>query len=165
VPSEPVTIDQRGCVYVPRVVGLQVGQTLQVRNSDNLLHNVHSLSARGNTFNVSEPAAGMVQKFTMKDVETFRIKCDIHNWMTAYVAVLPNRHFAISDTAGVFQIPNVPPGSYTVQAWHERYGPVTQTVRVRSGATAAVEFAYTGAEKPPAAVRDLAIHDALLASR
>jgi plastocyanin len=152
VPSEPVTIDQRGCVYEPRVVGVRVGQFLQVRNSDNLLHNVHSLSARGNSFNVSEPKAGMAQQFRMKDEEVmFRIKCDIHSWMTAFVGVVSNPYFARSDTAGVFQIANVPPGTYTLQAWHERYGSLTQMVRVRSGVATDVELSYTGNEKPPAA--------------
>jgi plastocyanin len=152
VPSEPVTIDQRGCVYEPRVVGVRVGQVLQVRNSDNLLHNVHSLSARGNTFNVSEPKAGMVQQFRMKDEEVmFRIKCDIHSWMTAFVGVVSNPYFARSDIAGVFQIANIPPGTYTLQAWHERFGSLTQTVRVRGGATTDVQLSYTAKEKPPTA--------------
>jgi plastocyanin len=96
VPNEPVTIDQRGCVYVPRVMGIRVGQTLQVRNDDELLHNVHSLSVKSNTFNVSEPKAGMVQQFKMKDEEVMlRIKCDVHSWMTTYVGVVSNPYFAV----------------------------------------------------------------------
>ena len=151
VPNEPVTLDQRGCVYVPRVIGVRVGQTLQVRNSDELLHNVHSLSAKSNTFNVSEPKAGMVQQFKMKDEEVMlRIKCDVHSWMTTYVGVVSNPYFAVSNQAGTFEIANVPPGTYTIQAWHERYGPVMQQVRVRPGAATTVDFTYTGKEKPPA---------------
>ena len=151
VPSEPVTIDQRSCVYVPRVIGVRVGQTLQVRNDDEILHNVHSLSVKSNTFNVSEPKAGMVQQFKMKDEEVMlRIKCDIHSWMTTYVGVVPNPYFAVSTKGGTFEIANVPPGTYTIIAWHERYGPVTKMVTVRAGAVAAVDFTYTGKEKPPA---------------
>jgi plastocyanin len=151
VPSEPVTIDQRSCVYVPRVMGVRVGQTLQVRNDDEILHNVHSLSVKSNTFNVSEPKAGMVQQFKMKDEEVMlRIKCDIHSWMTTYVGVVPNPYFAVSSKAGTFEIANVPAGTYTIIAWHERYGPVTKMVTVRAGAVAAVDFTYTGKEKPPA---------------
>jgi plastocyanin len=150
VPTEPVTIDQRGCVYVPRMMGARVGQTLQVRNDDEILHNVHSLSVKSNTFNVSEPKAGMVQQFKMKDEEVMlRIKCDIHSWMTSYVGVVSNPYFAVSNKAGTFEIANVPPGTYTIVAWQERYGPVMKTVTVRAGAVAAVDFAYTGKEKPP----------------
>ena len=151
VPSEPVTIDQRSCVYVPRVMGVRVGQTLQVRNDDEILHNVHSLSVKSNTFNVSEPKAGMVQQFKMKDEEVMlRIKCDIHSWMTTYVGVVSNPYFAVSNKAGTFEIANVPPGTYTIIAWQERYGPVMKSVTVRAGAVAVVDFAYTGKEKPPA---------------
>ena len=151
VPTEPVTIDQRSCVYVPRVMGVRVGQTLQVRNDDEILHNVHSLSVKSNTFNVSEPKAGMVQQFKMKDEEVMlRIKCDIHSWMTTYVGVVPNPYFAVSSKGGAFEIANVPPGTYTIIAWQERYGPVMKTVTVRAGAVAAVDFTYTGKEKPPA---------------
>ena len=150
VPKEPVVVDQRGCIYHPRVVGARVGQTLQVKNSDDLLHNVHSLTGKSNAFNISEPKAGMVQQFTMKDEEVMlRIKCDVHSWMTTYIGVVTNPYFAVSNTAGTFEIADVPAGSYTIQTWHERYGPLTQTVRVRAGAATTVDFTYTGNEKPP----------------
>jgi hypothetical protein len=149
VPAQPVTIDQRGCLYVPRVIGARVGQVLQLKNSDNLLHNVHSLSTTRNTFNISEPKADMVQQFTLKDEEVMlRIKCDIHNWMTTYVGVVTNPYFAVSNTMGTFEIANVPPGTYTIQAWQERYGPLTQKVIVKAGATSTVNFVYSGSEKP-----------------
>jgi hypothetical protein len=151
VPAESVTIDQQGCIYRPRVVGVRVGQPLQIRNSDDLLHNLHALSARGNSFNISEPKAGMVQQFRLKDEEVMlRIKCDVHSWMTAYVGVVAHPYFSVSGTDGSFEIANVPPGTYTIRAWHERYGPLTQSVRVQPGGTATVNFAYTGSEKPPA---------------
>jgi plastocyanin len=146
VSSEPVVIDQRACVYRPRVVGARVGQTLQVRNSDDLIHNVHSLTEKGNAFNISEPKAGMVQSFKLKDAEILRIKCDVHRWMTTYVGIVGNPYFAVSNDGGNFEIANVPPGSYTIRAWHELYGPVTQRVAVRAGATATINFSYTGKE-------------------
>jgi len=151
VPSEPVVLDQRACVYRPRVIGVRVGQTLQVKNSDDWLHNVHSLSARGNEFNVSEPKAGMVQSFKMKNEEVMmHIKCDVHSWMTTWVGVVTNPYFAVTNDGGNFEIANVPAGSYTILTWHEQYGPLMQTVRVRAGAATTVDFAYTGSEKPPA---------------
>ena len=147
-PTEPVTIDQRGCIYGPRMVGVRVGQTLQVRNSDELLHNVHGLSAHNNGFNVSEPKAGMVQQFRMKDEEMLRLKCDVHSWMTAYIGIVSHPYFAVTSDAGTFEIRNVPAGVHTIQAWHERYGPLMQPVRVKPGGTTTVDFTYTGAEKP-----------------
>ena len=144
VPAEPVVIDQRGCVYRPRVLGARAGQTLQVKNSDDLLHNVHSLTEKTNAFNISEPKAGMVQSFKLKDEEMLRIKCDVHRWMTTYVGIVSNPYFAVTADAGNFEIANVPPGSYTIRAWHERYGPVTRKVTVRAGATATINFSYTG---------------------
>jgi hypothetical protein len=148
VPTTPVTIDQSGCLYHPRVLGARVGQMLQVRNDDDLLHNVHGLSARGNGFNISEPKAGMVQQFKLKDEEILRLKCDVHGWMTAYVGIVNHPYFAVTDAGGVFQIANVPVGTHTIKVWQERYGALTQTVRVRAGATTTADFAYTGDEKP-----------------
>jgi plastocyanin len=144
-----VTIDQSGCIYSPRVVGARVGQTLQVRNSDRFLHNVHSLSAHTNSFNIGQPIAGMVLQFRLKDEEIMLpLKCDLHRWMTSYVGVVSHPHFAVSSTRGTFEIANVPAGTYTLQTWHERYGKLTQPVRVRASATTTVNFAYTGAEHP-----------------
>lgn len=151
LPTEPVTIDQRACVYSPRVVGMRLGQSLLVRNSDALLHNVHGLSAHGNGFNVSQPTAGMVQTFRPATEEMMlRIKCDVHSWMTSYVGVVGHPYFAVTGSGGTFEIANVPAGTHTIQSWHERFGVLTQTVHVRGGATATVELTFTGNEKPPA---------------
>lgn len=143
VPSEPVAIDQRACVYVPRVIGARVGQTLQVRNSDEVLHNVHSTSTHGNDFNLSQPKAGMGHRLSLRNAEKMLvITCDIHRWMTTFVGIVDHPYFATSGAEGTFTIANVPPGSYTIQSWHERFGMQTQTVRVTEGATSKVEFTY-----------------------
>ena len=150
VPTEPAVIDQRGCIYRPRVVGVRVGQTLLIRNSDALFHNVHSLSTGSNGFNVGQPVAGMVNQFRLKDEELMlRLACDVHRWMTAHVGVVSHPYFAVSGSDGTFEIGNVPVGTYTVQTWHERYGDLTQPVRVRPGAATTVNVAYTGAEQAP----------------
>jgi plastocyanin len=144
VPAQPVTIDQRGCMYVPRVIGAQTGQTVQVRNSDELLHNVHGNSTHGNAFNFGQPKAGMVQELRLKDQEIMlRVACDVHRWMTAFVGVVNHPYFATSGSAGTFTIANVPAGTHTIQAWHELFGVVTQTVRVTEGSTASVDFTYS----------------------
>ena len=150
VPAAPVTIDQRGCVYVPRVIGARVGQTLQVRNSDALLHNVHSASAGGNVFNVGQPVAGLVFRHPLKpEPEMVSLKCDVHRWMTTYVGVVDHPYFAVTGKDGAFEIANVPAGTYSIRAWHERYGLSTASVRVTSGTAATVAFVYTGLEKTP----------------
>jgi hypothetical protein len=150
VPPAPVVIDQRGCMYSPRVMGARVGQMLQVKNSDDLLHNVHGLSAGANSFNVSEPKAGMVQQFPLKAEETMlHVKCDVHSWMTTWVGVVKHPYFAVSDPSGTFEIAQVPAGTYQIQTWQERYGVLTQMVKVRPGAITSIEFAYTGSESPP----------------
>lgn len=155
VPPQPVVIDQRGCVYVPRVVGMRVGQTLQIRNSDSLLHNVHSVSTRQNAFNVGQPIQGMTNDFRMKDEEVMLpIKCDVHRWMTTYVGVVQHPYFAVTDREGRFTIADVPPGSYTLDIWHEYYGKLSKPVRVSSSAPTTVDFEYAGKQAglpaPPA---------------
>ena len=145
VPAEPVVIDQRRCVYAPRVLGMRLGQTHQIRNDDVLLHNVQASSvAAGNSFNIAQPIAGLVFSFTPKSAEVMvKLGCDVHRWMTSYVGVLNHPYFAVSRADGTFEIGRVPPGTYTIEAWHERLGVVAKTVTVRLGAVAAVGFSYS----------------------
>ena len=147
-PSTSVVIDQQGCVYHPRIQGARVGQTLEVKNSDQTLHNVHAMTTKSNTFNTGQPQAGMVFKFQLKAEEVMlHIKCDVHSWMTGYVGVVSHPYFAVTDATGAFTIANVPAGKHTIQVWQEQYGPLTQTVDVKAGATTTADFSYTGNEK------------------
>jgi plastocyanin len=142
-------IDQQGCVYHPRVQGARVGQTLEVKNSDATLHNIHSMSTKRNDFNVGQPLAGMVYKYQLKIEEVMlHVRCDVHSWMTGYIGVVSHPYFAVTAATGAFMIANVPAGKQTLQVWHEQYGALTQTVDVKAGGTTTVEFAYTGNEKP-----------------
>jgi len=103
---------------------------------------------------------GMTNKFPLKAEDVvMRVKCDIHNWMLAWVGVVPHPYFAVSGGDGSFTIKNVPPGSHTIQVWHEAYGVLKMTVNVKAGQTATVDFAYTGKEKPAATagVQDLVV--------
>jgi plastocyanin len=155
-PSTTAVIDQQGCLYHPRVQGTQVGQTLEVKNSDATLHNIHSLTTKDNTFNTGQPRAGMVFKYQLKSEEVMlQVKCDVHPWMTGYLGVLSHPYSTVSDAAGTFKISGVPAGKQTIQIWHEVYGPLSQVVDVKAGGTTKVEFAYTGDEKPamPSALR------------
>ena len=154
-PAEPVAIDQRACLYLPRMAAVQVGQPLRVRNSDPGLHNVHGVSAGRDTFNVGQPMAGMVNEFQLKDEGILRLQCDVHTWMVAFVGVASHPYFAVTGAAGAFEIREVPVGTYTIEAWHELYGPLTSSVRVEAGGVAEVAFVYSGEEKPTAAVPSL----------
>jgi hypothetical protein len=152
IPAQPVTIDQRGCVYLPRVVGVRLGQTLQVRNGDNLLHNVHGLSGRGQGFNIGQPLAGMVNRVPLKQEETMlKLSCDVHTWMRAYVGVVKHPYFAVTGSDGRFEIANVPAGSQTIQAWHEQYGQLTKTVVVKPGGATSVDISFSAAQAPSTA--------------
>ena len=144
VPQAPVIIDQNSCVYGPRVAGVRVGQRLQIRNDDDLLHNVHSSSATNNSFNVGQPGKGMSYEFTPKTPEVMlKLGCDVHRWMVAFVGVMSHPYFAVSGETGQFRIAHVPAGSYTIKTWHEQFGERTQTVVVKPGSTARVDFTYS----------------------
>ncbi len=146
-PSQPVEIDQKACVYTPRVVGARVGQTLRVKNSDNWLHNIHSDSSKGNEINRSTPQAGLDVRLTLKAEEMLRIGCDVHRWMTAWVGVVSHPYFAVSEGEhGTFTIANVPAGRRTLTAWHEGFGTLTKAVDVKDGQTVTVDFVYV--QKP-----------------
>jgi len=148
-PAGAMTIDQQSCIYRPRVVGARVGQTIEFRNSDPTLHNVHAQSTASNDFNVGQPVKGQVFAFQLKREEVMlRITCDVHRWMTAYVGVVDHPYFAVSGGQGTFRIDGIPAGHYSIRAWHERYGTSTQSVDVAGGNAAIVEFIYTGTEKP-----------------
>ena len=146
VPSQPVELDQSACFYRPRVVGARVGQTLRIKNNDNLLHNVHSESTKNNEFNFAQPVKGMQRDVTLKNEEILRIGCDVHRWMIAWVGVVSHPYFAVSDANGTFTIANVPAGRRTITAWHEALGTLTKVVDVKAGQTATVDFIYT--QKP-----------------
>jgi plastocyanin len=148
VPAQPVVIDQKACFYVPRVIGARVGQTLRVKNSDNLLHNVHSSSSHRNSFNVGQPMAGITHDFKLVDEEMLKIGCDVHRWMTSWIGIVDHPYFAVTGADGSFTIGNVPAGKRTISVWHEKFGTLTKTVDVKPGATTVVDFAYPPAPKP-----------------
>ena len=120
-----------------------VGQELEIRNSDATLHNVHALPTASKPFNNAMPMKGMTikRKFTAPEVMV-RVKCDVHPWMAAYIGVLPHPFFAVSGEDGAFTIANVPPGTYTIEAWHEKMGTQTASVTVADGAAATADFTF-----------------------
>ena len=130
-PTTPVVFAQQGCRYHPHVFGVQVGQPIEVVNSDATLHNIHATPKTNQEFNTAQPIKGMKTShtFTAKEADVVvPFKCDVHGWMNAYAGVLEHPYFAVSKPDGSFSIPNLPPGSYTLGAWHEKLG--TQTLQV-----------------------------------
>lgn len=142
-PATPVVIDQDGCRYKPHVFGLMVGQTLEIRNSDPLLHNIKAKATKNRPFNISQPTAGMKTTRTFSASEVMvSLECNVHGWMNAYVGVLPHGFFGVTGTDGSFSIKNLPAGTYTIEAWHEKYGTQTGTVTVAGAESKAQDFTF-----------------------
>jgi plastocyanin len=147
-PTDPVVIDQQNCRYHPHVMGLMVGQPLQILNSDGTLHNIHAIPTKNAEFNTGQPIKGMKTDHIFTAAETMvPFKCDVHGWMNAYAGVLPHPYFAVTGEDGTFTIKNLPPGEYTVAAWHEKLG--TQTAKITVAAKDEKESNFTF--KAPAA--------------
>ena len=143
-PAAEVTMDQHGCSYQPHVAVAQAGQVVVIKNSDQTLHNVHTFKGPSTLFNQAQvfgtppikkkaPSAGDVVKF----------KCDVHPWMTGYLLVTDNPYFAITGADGTFNIADVPPGEYTVEAWHEKFGTKTSKLTVVAGKPAELKLEFT----------------------
>ena len=147
VPTEAVTLDQRGCRYSPRIFGVRVGQAVEIINSDATLHNVHALPMINAEFNKGQPAQGsrMTQIFTAPEVMV-RFKCDVHGWMAAYGGIMSHPFFAVTGADGAFAIKGLPPGDYELAVWHERFGTKSQKVTIGASQTQTVNFTLASAK-------------------
>jgi plastocyanin len=145
VASKPVTFEQKGCQYFPHVVAVNPGQHMTILNSDKTMHNIHPDPKAGggnSAFNKSQLGGGPALDVTWPAEEiAIPVKCNVHPWMHAYIAVVKGPS-GVSDDKGAFKLENVPPGTYTLTAWHEMYGTQTQTVTVAEGKPAAVNFSF-----------------------
>jgi hypothetical protein len=141
-PTEPVKLDQKGCHYVPHVVGLRVTQPLEIVNSDNTLHNIHGMPETNKEFNFGQMVAGIKNTVSFTSAEVLiRFKCDVHPWMHAYLGVVDHPYFAVSGSGGKFELRTIPPGTYAIEAVHEKLGRQTQTVTL--GEKDAKEITFT----------------------
>ncbi len=143
-PKDPVVLDQNGCQYVPHVMGIMVGQTYKILNSDGVLHNIHTLPKVNPAFNKGMPAT-LKEATTVfaKPEEVFHIKCDVHPWMSAYMAVFTHPFFSVTKTDGKFTISGLDPGTYEITAWHERLGTQTASITVGASDTKTQNFKFT----------------------
>ena len=147
-PSTPVTLDQNGCQYKPHVQGIMVGQSYRILNSDGVLHNIHSLPAVNPSFNKPMPATlkETTTKFD-KPEPVFKIKCDVHPWMAAYIGVFTHPFYSVTSTDGKFTIAGLDPGTYEITAWHERLGTQTASVTVGANDKKTQDFKFAVAAK------------------
>src|SRR5688572_11111378 len=142
-PTEAVKLDQRGCMYHPHVFGVRVGQNVEIVNSDTTAHNVHALPTVNQEFNFSQQIQNQKDsRFFMAPEVMVRFKCDMHNWMSAFAGVLEHPYFAVTEPGGRFELKQLPPGTYTIEAWHEKLGTQTQRITVADKGSVDVSFTF-----------------------
>lgn len=137
--GENLTLDQKGCVFIPHVLVIPPGSTVDLLNSDSVMHNLHSWSIKNTSFNEGVAGGGKLPK-TFEYPETVKMTCDVHKWMNAWVIVQDNPYYAVTDENGNFKIEDVPPGTYTLEAWQESLGKITQEVTVKAGEETKADF-------------------------
>ena len=134
-PEEPVVIDQKGCIYSPHVLGIMAGQQLDILNNDGTLHNIHALPKVNKEFNKAQPRSKKKLSVKFEKPEApFKVKCDVHPWMGAYIGVFDHPCFAVSGDDGTYIISDLKPGEYVIEAWHEKLGSQTANVTVSDSA-------------------------------
>lgn len=141
-PAEPAVIEQKGCVYRPHVLAMRANQPLEVVNDDPTTHNIHPLPANNREWNKAElPMTKMDESFAREEV-AIPVKCNVHPWMHGYVAVFKHPFFVVTGKDGSFDLSNLPPGTYTITAWHEKLGTATQKVTVAGSETKSIDFTF-----------------------
>ncbi len=142
-PTEAGRYDQKDCLYLPHVLALQVNQPLDIYNSDPHSHNIHPLARVNPEWNKSQPKGAPPIHTTWQQPEFIPVKCNIHPWMHGYFVVLTTSHYAVSGEDGRFRLTGLPPGTYTLTAWHEQFGTQTQEVTISGSETKTVNFVFT----------------------
>jgi plastocyanin len=139
-----VVLDQSGCQYKPHLLAAQVGQVLKVKNSDPIMHNVHGIKNEKDEFNWAQTKAGLEDTKDLKKAGRIEVKCDVHGWMKANIWVLKHPFFVVTGENGTFELPKLPPGTYTIEAWHEvdKLKSEPQSVTVGDGETKEIVFKF-----------------------
>jgi hypothetical protein len=143
-PTQPVTVEQKGCMYEPHVLAVRANQPLHVVNDDPTSHNIHPTPANNREWNKAEPPGSSVDESFAREEIAIPVKCNLHPWMHGYVAVFKHPFFAVTGKDGSFDLSSLPPGTYTIKAWHEKLGTSTQTVTIGANETKEISFVFKG---------------------
>jgi plastocyanin len=144
VPVEPVVVEQKGCLYQPHVLAMRANQPLELVNEDATSHNIHPLPANNREWNKAEPPGSKMEETFTREEIAIPVKCNLHSWMRGYIAVFKHPFFAVTSQDGSFDLSHLPPGTYTIKAWHEKLGTAGQTVTVGDGETKQISFVFKG---------------------
>lgn len=141
-PDQPAVLEQKGCQYKPHVLALQAKQKLDVVNSDETTHNIHPSPNNNREWNMTQPHGVPLEQTFAREEIAIPVKCNVHPWMKGYIAVFKHPYFAVTDKKGSFELKDLPPGSYTITAWQEKLGPLTQKITVAAGETKTLDFTF-----------------------
>jgi plastocyanin len=141
-PAQPVSVEQKGCRFAPHIVVMQANQEVRVVNEDATTHNIHPLASVNREWNKAQPPGTAPLEETFAREEFISVKCNIHSWMHSYFVVLKTPYYSVSNENGTFTLENLPPGKYTVTAWHEVYGKQTQEVTISGTETQPLNFIF-----------------------
>jgi plastocyanin len=143
IPKTPVEINQQGCMYAPHVVAARTGQTVVFRNADKTIHNIHPQPKNNPSWNRSQsPGAPAIEERFSREEIAIPVMCNVHPWMRSYLAIFDHPYSAVSGPGGAFEIRNLPPGNYTLEAWHEKYGTLSQALVISAKEAKKVSFVF-----------------------
>jgi plastocyanin len=145
VPTTAVTLDQNGCMYKPHMIGVMAGQNIDIKTSDPTSHNIHPQPTINQEWNESQPPGSedKMKSFARQEV-MIPVKCNVHPWMRAYIGVVAHPFFAVTGDDGTFTLKGLPPGTYTIEVWHEKYGKQEQQVTVGAKESKTLDFTVKG---------------------
>lgn len=143
-PSDTAVVEQKGCMYVPHVMAVRANQKLEVVNQDLTSHNIHPTPANNREWNKAEPPGTKMEEAFAREEVAIPVKCNVHPWMRGYIAVFKHPFFAVTGKDGQFDLSNLPPGTYTIKAWHEKLGTATQTVTIGANEMKEIQFVFKG---------------------
>jgi|SRR6516164_6191755 hypothetical protein len=141
-PQQPAVIEQKGCQYKPHVLAMQTSQKLDVVNSDETTHNIHPTPNNNREWNMTQPHGVPLEQTFAREEIAIPVKCNVHPWMKGYIAVFKHPYFVVSDKSGGFDLKDLPPGSYTITAWQEKLGTLTQKITVGAGESKTLDFTF-----------------------
>lgn len=142
LPQAPAVMEQKGCMYEPHVIAMRAGQTLRLVNADKTMHNIHPMPTNNREWNKAQtPGQHLEETFSREEI-AIPVKCNIHPWMHSYIAVFKHPYFAVTTKDGNFDLSNLPPGDYTIEAWHEKLGTQMEHIKVGQGETKKIEFTF-----------------------